>query len=99
MNKTLPLVDDELREAILAIPQLREAILAMAATGCSIDGVIAVIIRELRTADLKKTRRKVEEALRQDPLVTYQVATTLGIFEKCPWCGRSVYCVRCDCRS
>ena len=96
--KTLPLTDDGLREAILAIPQLREAILAKAATtDWSIDGVIAVIIRELRTADLKKTRRKVEEALRQDPLVTYQVATSMGIFEKCPRCGRSVYCVRCDC--
>jgi hypothetical protein len=97
MNKTLPLTDDGLREAILAIPQLREAILAKAATGWSIDKVVDVIIRELRTADLKKTRRKVEEALRQDPLVTYQVATSMGIFEKCTRCGRSVYCSRCDC--
>ena len=97
MNKTLPLTDDELREAILAIPQLREAILAKVVAGWSIDKVVDVIIRELRTADLKKTRRKVEEALRQDPLVTYQVARTMGIFEKCPRCGRSVYCSRCDC--
>lgn len=100
MNKTLPFTDDGLREAILAFPQLRKGIMAKAAiTGRSIDSVVDAIIVELRTADLKKTRRKVEEALRQDPLVTYQVATTLGIFEKCPWCGRSVYCVRCDCRS
>lgn len=73
---------NQLKEMLLGIPHIREALYTYASLhGKLIDETLDQLVDRLRNMDLKKTRRKVEEELRHNPVLTYVVGAEIGIIK------------------
>jgi len=73
---------NDIKEILLGIPHVRDAIVSHAYnTHTTIDEVVDLMVERLRATDLKKTRRKVEEELRHNPVLTYVVGAEIGIIK------------------
>jgi CRISPR/Cas system CSM-associated protein Csm2 small subunit len=77
---------NDIKEILLGIPHVRDAILneAYKRDGSdkeTLDQVLNEIVTRVHTTDLKKTRRKVEEELRHNPVLTYVVGAQTGIIK------------------
>lgn len=75
-------LDNDIKESLLGTPHVARAVQDYArVTGKTIDEVLDLIVANMRVNNLVKIRRKVEEALRHDPVKTYVTAALNGVIK------------------
>jgi hypothetical protein len=71
----MKLTDEQLKEMLVGMPRVREALCTYASIhGKSIDELLDELVARLHNTNIKKTRRKVEEELRHSEVLTYLLA-------------------------
>jgi hypothetical protein len=78
----MKLTDEQLKEMLVGMPRVREALCVYASVhDKTIDELLDELVVRLHNTNIKKTRRKVEEELRHNPVLTYVVGAQTGIIK------------------